>query len=134
VAIPRLLQPLDVLGGLWESISMDFIEDLPKSKGQDYIMVVVDRFTKYAHFIGLTPPLHRQIVKVFLDQVVKLHGIPKAMVFDRDRIFTSLLWKELMSLLGVKLNMSTAYHPKSDGQTKRVNQYLGTYLHCACFL
>ena len=58
---------------------------------------------------------------MFLDQVIKLHGAPKAIVFDRDKIFASLLWKELMGLLRVKLHMLTAYHPKSDGQTERVN-------------
>jgi len=114
---------------------MDFINGLPKSEGRDCIMVIVDRFTKYAHFIGLTQPYTTQeIAKVFLDQVVKLHEIPKAVVSNMDKIFTSLLWKELMGLLGIRLNMSTAYHPESDGQTERVNQCLETYLRCSCFL
>lgn len=135
VAHPGLLQPLNVPGGPWESISMDFIEGLPKSEGRDCIMVIVDRFTKYAHFIGLAHPYTAQeVAKVFLDQVVKLHGTPKTIVSDRDRIFTSLLWKELTGILGIQLSMSTAYHPESDGQTERVNQCLETYLRCACFL
>ena len=91
VATLGLLQPLDIPGP-WESISMDSIEGLPKSEGWDCIMVIMDKFTKYAHFIGLTPPYTTQeIAKVFLDQVVKLHGIPKAIVSNRDKIFTSLL-------------------------------------------
>ena len=78
VATPGLLQPFDVPGQPWESISMDFIEGLPKSEGRDCIMVVVDRFTKYAHFISLTHPyIAQEIAKVFLDQVVKVHGTPK---------------------------------------------------------
>lgn len=98
-------------------------------------MVIMDRFIKYAHFIGLTHPYTAQeIAKVFLDQVVKLHRIPKAIVSDWDKIFTSLPWKESMGLLGIRLNMLTAYHSKFDGQTERVNQYLETYLRCACFL
>ena len=95
---------------------MDFIEGLPKYEGKDYIMVIVDRLTKYGHFIGLVHPyIAQEVARVFLDQVIKLHGAPKAIVSDRNKIFTSLLWKELMGLLGVKLHMSIAYHPESDG-------------------
>ena len=67
-----------------------------------------------------------------MDHIVKLHGVPKTVVSNRDKIFTSLLWKELMQLFGVKFNMSTAYHPKSDDQTERVNQCLEIYLRCSC--
>ena len=69
-----------------------------------------------------------------MDHIVKVHRVPKAIISYRDKIFTSLLWKELMRLLGVKLNMSTAYHPKSDGQTEMVNQSLEMYLRCLCSL
>ena len=98
-------------------------------------MVVVDRFTKFAHFISLTHPYSAQeVARVFLDQVMKLHIIPNSIVSDRDKIFTSLLWQELMRSLGVKLKMSTTYHPQMDGQTKRVNQCVEGYLICLCFL
>ena len=71
---------------------MDFIEGLPKSERRDCIMVVVDRFTKYAHFLSLTHPYTAQeVAKLFLDQVVKFHGAPQTIVSDRDKIFTSLL-------------------------------------------
>ena len=102
---------------------MEFIEGRPKLEGRDCIMGVVDRFTKYGHFMGLVHPYTTQeVAKMFLDQV-KLRRTPKAIVSDRDKIFTSLLWKELMGLLGVKLKMSSAYHPESNGQTKRVTVF-----------
>lgn len=89
-------------------------------------MVVVDRFTKFAHFICLTHPYSAQeVARVFLDQVMKLHGVPNSIVFDRDKIFTSLFWQELMRSLGVKLKMPTAYHPQTDGQTKRGESVCG---------
>ena len=72
---------------------MDFMEGLPKSKGRDSILVIVDRLTKFAHFIGLAHPyMAKEVARVFLDQVVVLQGIPKTIISDRDKIFTSLLW------------------------------------------
>lgn len=119
----------------WSSVSMDFIEGLPKSEGNDNIMVVVDRFTKFAHFIGLTHLYTTQeVAQIFIDQVAALHGIPKTIISNRDKIFTSTLWKELMKALGTKLNMSSAYHSQTDGNTERVNQGLESYLRCICIL
>ena len=95
---------------------MDFIEGLSKSERKDNILVIIDRLTKFAHFIGLAHPYTAQeVVKVFMDQVVALHGVPKSIISDRDKIFTSPLWQELMKALGTKLNMSIAYHSQSDG-------------------
>jgi hypothetical protein len=100
---------------------MAFIEKLPKSEGYDTILVVVDRFSKYAHFMALKQPFTAaQVAQVLLDQVVKLHGLPKSIGSDRDRIFTSAFWTQLFKLLGTKLNLSTAYHPQTDGQSERV--------------
>lgn len=127
-----LLQPLPVPEGVWQDLTMDFVEGLPKSNGYDTILVVVDRFSKYAHFIAVKHPFTAQsIAKLFLDNIVRLHGMPKTIVSDRDRIFTSTFWKELFKLHKVQLAHSTAYHPQTDGQSERVNQCLEMYLRCA---
>lgn len=108
-----LLQPLPVPQGVWQDITTNFIEKTPKSKAYDTILVVVDRFSKYAHFLPLKhlfTVVH--VAHVLLDHVVKLHGLPKHIVSDRDRIFASAFWTQLFKILDTKLNMSTAYHPK----------------------
>ncbi|KAK4390194.1 Transposon Ty3-G Gag-Pol polyprotein [Sesamum angolense] len=130
-----LLQPRPVPHQAWSSVSMDFVEGLSKSEGRNCIMVVVDRLTKYSHFLALTHPFSAELVaRIFMDNVYKLHGFPTNIVTDRDKIFTSSFWKELFKLLGTNLNLSTAYHPQSDGQTERVNQCVENYLCCMCHL
>lgn len=90
---PGLLQPLPVPNQAWSHISMDFIEGLPKSGGKDVILVVVDRFTKYSHFLALSHPFSAQsVAKVFLDSIYKLHGQPISIVTDRDKVFASSFW------------------------------------------
>ena len=91
----------------------------------DSIMVVVDKLTKAAHFITVKSTYETgDIAKIFMKEIFKLHGLPKAIVSDRDVKFTSNFWKGLFADLGTKLNLSTAYHPRIDGQTEIFNWVL----------
>lgn len=128
---PGLLQPLPVLDSAWQMVSLDFVEGLPRSGSYNSILVVVDKFSKFAHFIPLRHPFTAlSVAKAYMDNVYKLHGLPLSLVSDRDRVFTSKLWQELFSLAGVQLRMSSSYHPQTDGQIERVNQCMETFLHC----
>lgn len=134
IPYPGLLEPLPVPDKAWSHISMDFIEGLPKSNGKDVILVVVDRFTKYSHFLTLSHPFTvNEVIPLLLDHIFKLHGPPQVIVTDRDKIITSTLWQSLFKALGINLHLSSAYHPQTDGQTERVNQCLENYLRCMCF-
>ena len=97
---------------------MDFIEWLPLSEGKDKIFVLVDRLTKYAHFMGMKKTdSAKKIAEVFCKNIYKLHGFPKIIVSSRDAKFTSNFWKGLCKQIGITLNMSSGYHPQTDGQT-----------------
>lgn len=113
---PRLLQPLPMPKEAWKDISIDFIEGLPKFKRKDVIIVLVDRFFKYRHLLSLTHPFSKvDVTKLFINIMYKLHVLQQFIVTDTDKVFTSLFWKVLFKILGVKLHMSSAYHPQSDG-------------------
>ena len=112
VKTPCLLQPLDISCQRQKEISMDFNTGLPKLEGNNVIMVVVHRITKYAHFCALSHPFNASTVAtVFMETVQKLHGTPKIIVSDRDPIFTGNFWTELFSCLGTQLAHSSSYNP-----------------------
>ena len=130
-----LLQPLTIPSGKWEYISMDFIVGLPNTaKGYDSIWVVVDRFTKSAHFIPVkTGYKSHQYAELYIARIVSLHGIPKAIISDRGSQFVARFWEQLLASLGTQLIRSSAYHPQTDGQIEQINQILEDMLR-ACAL
>jgi len=129
---PGLLEPLPVPTTPWSVVCLDFVEGLPLSNRKDIIMVVVDKFSKYGHFVALAHPFTAmQVAQAYMDNIFKLHGLPDSIISDRDRIFTSHLWQQLFKLSDTKLLMSSSYHPQTDGQTERLNQCLEAFLRCS---
>jgi hypothetical protein len=126
-----LLLPLPVPSVVWADIGLDFIEALPNVHGKTVILSVVDRFSKYCHFIPLSHPYTAEsVAEAFFTDIVRLHGVPRSIVSDRDPVFTSTFWRGLMRLMGTKLLMSSAFHPQTDGQSKAANRVIVMYLRC----
>ena len=126
-----LLQPLPIPETPWKSISLDFITDLPVSKGFDAILTVVDRFTKMAHFLPCTKSITSQeTADLVMREVFKHHGLPDDIISDRGPQFISKFWKHMFKLLHISVKLSSGYHPETNGQTERTNQTLEQYLRC----
>lgn len=131
VIMPGRLQPLPIPPDAWHTVSLDFIEGLPVSNRYDTILVIIDKFSKYGHFVPLKLPFTaHKVAQAFLDNVYCRHGMPQVLISDRDKVFTSAFWQSLFKLADATLNLSSSYHPQTDGQTERLNQCLETYLRC----
>jgi len=123
------LHPLPIPDTPWDTISVDFIVELPESAGHDAVMVVVDSVTKRAHFIStLTTLTAAGTARLFVQHVWRHHGLPRKVVSDRGPQFVAEFTRELYRMLGIQLAATTAFHPQGDGQTERVNQELEQYL------
>ncbi|CDJ33009.1 Retrotransposon nucleocapsid protein, related [Eimeria mitis] len=122
---PGFLHSLPIPDRIWTDISVDFIVGLPPVRGHDSIYVVVDRLSKYAHFIPCSSTVTAEgVAQLFINHVWKLHGLPKSIITDRDPKFVSAIWRSLMQQLGIDHNMTTANHQEADGQTERNNPTL----------
>jgi hypothetical protein len=128
-----LLQPLEIPDERWETVTLDLITNLPPTpRGNNTVVVFVDKLSKMVHACATSAKDKSSdaanIARLFFDHVVRLHGVPKRIVSDRDTRFTSTFWQELWRLLGTKLAMSTAFHPQTDGQTERMNRVIEDYI------
>jgi hypothetical protein len=113
VKLLGLLQPLPVPDQAWHTFSLDFIEGLPKPSRWEVILVVVDKFSKYAHFLPMSHPYTAlQVAQTYFSNIYKLHGLPSALISNRDRVFKSALWKQLFNLSDTKFLMYSSYHPQ----------------------
>lgn len=129
------LQPLPIPEWKWEDIAMDFVVGLPRTqKGNNAIWVIVDRLTKSAHFLAIKITWGpEKLAQLFLREIVRLHGVPKTIVSDRDGRFVSHFWKSQHAAMGTQLRFSTSFHPQTDGQSERTIQTLEDKLR-ACAL
>jgi len=120
------LQPLTIPEWKWDKVEMDFVTGFPRSqKGNNAILVVIDRFSKVAHFLPVKETISAsQLADLYVSRIVSLHGIPLEISTDRGSLFTSRFWETFQEAMGTHLNFSTAYHPQSQGQVERVNQVL----------
>ncbi|GJP35936.1 hypothetical protein CLOM_g20472, partial [Closterium sp. NIES-68] len=131
---PGLLQSLEPPQKPQQHVMMDFVTGLPVSaSGNDAVLVVVDRLTKMAHFAPYRTTITvEETAKLFISTVVHLHGLPLAIISDRDRKFTSKFWHETWEQHSTRLLFSSAYHPQTDGQTKRTNQTMEQLIRTNC--
>ncbi|KAI3776397.1 hypothetical protein L1987_46178 [Smallanthus sonchifolius] len=130
-----LLEQPEIPVWKWENLAMDFITKLPRtSSGYDSIWLIIDRLTKSAHFLPIREDYKvEKLARVYIDEIVSRHGVPLNIISDRDARFTSRFWQSLQKALGTRLDLSTAYHPQTDGQTERTIQTLEDMLR-ACVI
>ncbi|GJX71679.1 putative reverse transcriptase domain-containing protein, partial [Tanacetum coccineum] len=121
-----LLQQPEILVWKWEGIAMDFVTKLSRTRnGHDTIWVIVDRLTKSAHFLPMREDYNMdRLARLYLNEIVARHGMPISIISDRDSHCTSRFWQSMQEALGTRLDMSTAYHPQTDGQSERTIQTL----------
>ncbi|GKE59490.1 putative reverse transcriptase domain-containing protein, partial [Tanacetum coccineum] len=121
-----LLQQPEIPVWKWEGIAMDFVTKFPRtSSGHDTIWVIVDRLTKSAHFLPMCEDYKMdRLARLYLKEIVARHGMPISIISDRDSRFTSRFWQSMQETLGTHLDISTAYHPQTDGQSERTIQTL----------
>nr|GFA52337.1 putative reverse transcriptase domain-containing protein [Tanacetum cinerariifolium] len=119
----------------WENITMDFINKLPRTRsGHDSIWVIVDRLTKSAHFLAVREDYKTEkLARLYINEIIARHGMPVSIIPDRDSYFTSKFWKSLQKALGTQLDLSTAYHPETDGQKFSYNNNYHSSIKCAPF-
>lgn len=124
-----LLQPLPVPLGLWHTVGIGFVSDLPSLHGKTVICTVEDHFTTISHFLALPAlPTASVLEQLFLDQVVRLHGLLVKIVSDRGHQFVSKFWSGLCRLLRIDPALSLGYHPQTNGQSERANQVVELFL------
>lgn len=126
-----LLQPLPIPQQIQDNIRIDFICGLLSSRGYNVIYVMIDCQSKFGHSIPLKNDFSSMVVaNTFMQSIFKLHGLPRSIICDRDKTFISHFQQHLFSKMGTSIQMSTAYHSQSDGQTEALNKYLEIYLRC----
>ena len=128
-----LLNPLPVPAKPWEAVGVDFVGPLPKSKDRDSeydsITVIIDLLTAMVHLVpSRSNYTAKDVAELMFTEVYKHHGLPRAIISDRDVLFTSLFWTNLNKLIGIKQKMLSAYHPETDGSTERANRTVGQML------
>ena len=130
---PELLVQPELPVRKWEHITMDFITKLPRTRrGNNMIWVIVDRLTKSAHFLAIRETdKFDTMARLYIKEVVSKHGVPVSIISDRDARFNSNFWRAFQRAMGTQLDMSTAFHPQTDGQSERTIQTLEDMLR-AC--
>ena len=124
--LARLLRPLEVAKWKWEHVTMDFVTHLPRTpQRHDTVWVIVDCLTNSAHFLAIRMTFTlEEFYRLYIREIVRLHGVPVSIMSDRDPIFTTHFWKSFQKAIGTWLMMNTAFHPQTNGQSERTIRVL----------